>query len=372
MATAQRGSLMGARSYGYRKEVRAGKAHWIIDFRFRDKQGHTQRCRRDALVQTASGAKAEGERLKAYAAEHGTLDPAVVVPTVAEFWCGRFAELVLPRFRPATVERYRRLFDGDLLEVVGGTRVDAIGAAEFRALQAHVLERRTDPRQHLALLRTVVREAFELEVIEKMPRLPPLPPKPKKLPSAPPLETVRLLLDASHGWLRIAIALAVFGGQRNGEVRALRVMDVDFDGILVNVRKAFSADVVITPKSGDERSIPLAEPLRAILVEATNGKKPADRLVTEESGKTPSRQRVYRAFIALQHRLGISPTWSFHSLRHAFGTHLVQLGANVEAVSEMMGHSDVGVTSRYLHATASDKRKAIDLFAGNWRATTGT
>lgn len=293
---------MGARSKGYRKERRVASDRWIIDFRFRDKHGHTQRCRRDALVQTASGARAESERLRSYAAEHGTLDPAVVVPTVAEFWCGRFAELALPRFRPATVERYRRLFDGDLLEVVGGMRLDAIGAPEFRALQAHVLERRTDPRPHLALLRTVVREAFELEVIEKMPRLPPLPPKPKKLPSAPPLETVRLLLNGSTGWLRLAIALAVFGSQRNGEVRALRMMDVDFDGILVNVRRAFSADVVISPKSGDERAVPLAEPLRAILADATKGKKPTDRLVTDEHGE----RRVDSASIerSLHSRIG--------------------------------------------------------------------
>jgi site-specific recombinase XerD len=92
------------------------------------------------------------------------------------------------------------------------------------------------------------------------------------------------------------------------------------------------------------------------------------RLVTDALGRTPSRQRVYREFTALQKRLGISPTWSFHSLRHAFGTHLVQLGANVEAVREMMGHATVAMTSRYLHATSGDKVRAIGLLAGNWGA----
>jgi hypothetical protein len=76
----------------------------------------------------------------------------------------------------------------------------------------------------------------------------------------PPLDVVQRLLDASRGWLRVAIALAVFGTQRNGEVRALRVMDVDFGSIVVNVRKAFSADVVVTPKSGDERAAGGAAP----------------------------------------------------------------------------------------------------------------
>jgi integrase len=194
-----------------------------------------------------------------------------------------------------------------------------------RALQVHVIGRGADPRPQLALLRTVLREAFE--VIARAPRLPRLPPKPKKLPSAPPLDVVQHLLDASSGWLRVAIALAVFGSQRNGEVRALPVMDVDFGGILVNVRKAFSFDVVVTPNSGDERAVPLAEPLRAIPAEAARGKKPTDRLVVDAEGRTPSRQRVYRAFIALQRRLGIAPTWSFHSLRHGFGTHAARKGA---------------------------------------------
>lgn len=360
---------MGARSNGYRKEVRSGKLHWVIDFRFRDSEGRTQRCRQDARVQTAAGARAEAERLKQYAAEHGTLEPQAQVPTFGEFWLGAFTALVLPRYRPATVERYQRLYESDLYPVLGAMRLDAIGAPESRALQVRVIERDADPRPQLALLRTVLREAFELEVIDKAPRLPPLPPKPKKLPAAPPLDVVAQLLAASRGWLRVAIALAVFGSQRNGEVRALRVMDVDFDGVLVNVRKAFSADMVISPKSGDERAVPLAEPLRLVLAEAVQGKKPTDRLIADQEGNTPTRQRVYRAFIALQKRLGIAPTWSFHSLRHGFGTHAARQGASIEAIREMMGHADLSSTARYLHASGSDKRRAIALLEGNWGET---
>jgi integrase/recombinase XerC len=200
-------------------------------------------------------------------------------------------------------------------------------------------------------------------------QLPQLPPKPRKLPAAPPLEVVRATLDASTGWLRTAIALAYFASQRNGEARAVRVMDADFNSEVAFMRKAFSTDVVLTPKDGDERAAPMAEPLRAILAEAAKARKPDDRLVVDEHGRTPSRQRVYSAFIALQKRLGISPTWSFHSLRHAFGTHLLQLGANVEAVREMMGHADLAMTTRYVHATSGDKVQAIQRLVGNWRAT---
>jgi integrase len=361
---------MGARSNGYRREVRDGNVRWIIDFRFSDKEGRPDRCRQDALVQTAGGARAEAERLMRYAAEHGTLAPAPSAPTFGTFVRGQFVELVMPGFRPATQERYERLLLKEgMVEQFAHKRIDEMGTTEYRALQARIVERGVDPRPHLALFRTVLREAFALEVIMVMPRLPKLPPKQRKLPTAPPLAVVRAVLSASSGWLRVAIALAYFASQRNGEVRASRVMDADFIESIAFARKAYSADVVVTPKSGHERAVPMADPLRAILAEAASGKKATARLVTDEHGQTPSRQRVYRAFIALQKRLGISPTWSFHSLRHAFATHLVQLGANIEAVSEMMGHADLAMTSRYLHATSGDKVRAIGLLVGNWRET---
>jgi integrase len=362
---------MGAKSSGYRKETRAGKAHWIIDFRFRDGKGREQRCRRDALVQTAAGARAEAQRLMLYAVEHGTLEPERAVLTFEAFVRGPFTELVMPSFRPSTQDRYRYLlFRDGIVDAFARRRLDEMGTLDYRALEAQVRSASVDPRPHLSLLRTVLREAHALELIPRMPRLPSLPGKPKKLSAAPPVEVVRVLLDASEGWLRTAIALAVFAGQRSGEVRAARVMDADFVSRAVFTRKAFSAAVVMTPKSGDERSVPMAEPLRAILEDAVRGKKPTDRLVTDQKGRTPIRQHVYKAFIALQEGLGISPTWSFHRLRHAFGTHLVKLGANIEAVREMMGHADLASTSIYLHATSGDKVRAIGLLAGNWGETT--
>lgn len=83
------------------------------------------------------------------------------------------------------------------------------------------------------------------------------------------------------------------------EVRAVRVMDADFMSSIAFTRKAFSANVVVTPKNGDERSVWMVEPLREILVDAADGKKPTDRLVTDEHSQTPSRQKLYKSFITL-------------------------------------------------------------------------
>ena len=141
----------------------------------------------------------------------------------------------------------------------------------------------------------------------------------------------------------------------------MRVQDVDFDANGVNIKHDVSHNVLSTPKGKDERRLPIATVQREILAEAVQGKKPTDFIVVDQ-GRTPSRQKLYKAFIALQTRLGISPTWSFHSLRHAFGTHAVCAGANIEAVRELMGHDDLETTAGYLHAVAADKVAVIDTF----------
>lgn len=94
------------------------------------------------------------------------------------------------------------------------------------------------------------------------------------------------MLANASGWVRVAIALAAFAGLRCGEVRALKIQDVDlFRGVL-RIRRAYSEDTVLTPKSGHERVVPIATELRPILVEAVRGKLPRARMVLNERGNT--------------------------------------------------------------------------------------
>jgi len=75
----------------------------------------------------------------------------------------------------------------------------------------------------------------------------------RKLPNAPTAEEVEAMLDASRGWLNAAIALAVFAGLRQGEVRALEVRDVDLRAGIITIRRAFSEGEIVPPKSGSAR-----------------------------------------------------------------------------------------------------------------------
>lgn len=355
---------MGERNRnGVRVERRGGRKTLVIDFTFRDNDGRRQRFRRDASVQNRTAAIAEADRLRRFAVEHGTVDITPTAPTFERFVREQFEPLVMPSYSPATRERYGRLlWKEGVIATLGRYRVDAIGAREFRSLDAAVRERGVIPRQHLVIVRRVLATAVEHGVIKAMPSLPKVQKQRNKLPSAPSRDVVTALIGAASGALKIAIAVAFYASCRSGEARALRVGDVDLEMGVLRIRRALSHDELWTPKGRAERSIPIALPLRELLTAATSGKKPNESLVIDHLGTVPTRQKLYKAFVALQKREGIEPAWSFHALRHAFGSHVLRHGGNVEAVRELMGHRNLETTSRYLHAIADDTKAAISTF----------
>jgi hypothetical protein len=96
---------MGARSDGVCKVTRGRKPRWVIDFRFRDRDGREQRCRRDAHTQTAAGARAEAARLMDRAATTGSLELRPEAPLFCTFVATKFRPLYMPTHcRPATIE----------------------------------------------------------------------------------------------------------------------------------------------------------------------------------------------------------------------------------------------------------------------------
>jgi integrase/recombinase XerD len=350
---------MGARRKSLVRKVRRGnKLHRVIDFFYVDKHGHRQRYRRDAKVQTAMAADAEAQQLWLQAVTTKSLGERATVPTFASFVTGDFDRLFMPQYRPATRRRYRDLFRQTLLNALGSRSLDEIGPRETRALASGLQQRGLQVRPHINLVRTVLRAAYELELIESMPDIPRLEREGRKLPEAPSDEDVELILEKARGWLRYAAALTIFAGLRQGEVRAIEVRDIDLKQDIIRVRRAFSDDEVLTPKSGHERIVPLIGDLRPLLVEAVRGKLPMARIVITGTGRTPSRQYVLTALKNLEERIGMRP-WSFHSLRHYFITSLSRRGVFIEAVRLLAGHSSLAVTQRYMHATANDLKEAM-------------
>jgi len=355
---------MSVRSGLVRKEVRAGKPHWVIDFRFRDRDGREQRYRRDATLQTSAGAHAEAERLYMRAMETGTVAAPELAPTFQTFVEGTFTRLYMPRYRPSTRVRYTALLGQGILARFGKMRLDAIAAPQVRAYVAELQERRVQPRGPVNFVRTVLRAAVDSGALATMPMLPRVARQGRKLPDAPSDAELSAMLASARGWLRAAIALAAFAGLRMGEVRALEVRDVDLAGGRILVRRALSEDEVMPPKSGHERVVPLAPELAEVLGPFLRDKLPTARVVLNAHGGTPGRTHVLEALKALQRREKLLER-SFHALRHYFCSTLVRRGASLEAVRLLAGHSNLHTTQRYVHAAGGELKAAIAKFSGN-------
>jgi integrase len=193
-----------------------------------------------------------------------------------------------------------------------------------------------------------------------LPDFPPLVKASRKLPDTFTDDELAIIAAQTNSRLATAIQLSAQAGLRMGEVLALLVGDIDFDQENLLVKRALSGGEVLTPKSGDQRVVPLTPELTAYLHTQVDGHAHDVQVVLDESGKTPRRQELLRVFKRLLRKLGLKER-SFHSLRHSFLSRLVRRGASVEAVRMLAGHSSLTVTERYVHATAGDLRRAIGL-----------
>lgn len=355
---------MGVRNANkVRRERRGDKLRLIIDFRYVDSAGRTKRFRRDAAVQSTAAARAEAERRYRLAMETGSPEDRPGGMSLRAFAEDQFEKLYMPRYRPETRKRYRGLLK-QLLEAIGDRPLEAIDELVFRRYAAELATRGVQLKGPLNIVRTLLRAATEVGQLRELPKLPRLFKDAPKLSDAPSADEVRAFLEHADGWLHTAIAIAAYAGLRVGEVCALEVGDVNLAERLLHVRRAISDTEVVTPKSGKGRTVPIAEPLVAVIAAAIQAKLPRARVVTTATGTTPTRTLVLARLKALAKRHELRER-SFHSLRHFFCSELLRSGASVEAVRTLAGHGSLTVTQRYVHASGAELRDAIGRFTGN-------
>ncbi|MET0146530.1 MAG: tyrosine-type recombinase/integrase [Ilumatobacteraceae bacterium] len=150
-----------------------------------------------------------------------------------------------------------------------------------------------------------------------------------------------------------AVLEVLYGsGLRVGELCGLRVDSLDLDG----------GAVVVMGKGAKERRVPLSAPsvvavrrwlsVRRDVLDADHPDS-ATALFGNERGR-PLTPRDARRIVD---RRSPSPTHP-HALRHSFATHLLDGGADLRAVQELLGHSDVATTQRYTHVSRERLRAA--------------
>ncbi len=144
-------------------------------------------------------------------------------------------------------------------------------------------------------------------------------------------------------------------GLRVSEAASLRIGDVDVKQKMVRVSRG---------KGGKERWVPIApEALEAIInyaPELSQKRRNASAYLFTASKNGPpiGRGQIWRMVKTQARKAGISPLPSPHVLRHSFATHLLNGGADVRVIGEMLGHAQIGTTQIYTHVAQDRLREA--------------
>ena len=271
------------------------------------------------------------------------------------------------RSSPHTVAAYRR----DLAQFQAFLNVEGVSLIEeaddqlVRAWLMVLMERKESPRtvgRRLSALRGFFRFAHRAGVVSADPMaLVEAPKLPQRLPEFVEGSNMRCLfsdLEWAPGFKgssdRLVLEILYGTGMRLAELLGMRASD--FDGHARTLR--------VLGKRNKERILPIPTPLLHLLADhlalrtALHGSPAADSpLLVNEQGKPLSRRGVQRLVSHYLGRVTSQRKRSPHVLRHTFATHMLENGADLNAVKELLGHAGLAATQVYTHNTVEKLKR---------------
>ena len=241
-------------------------------------------------------------------------------------------------------------------EYIGSVAVREIDHLRIRGFLSHLYERglsKTSVARSLAAVRSLFRWLAREGAVEQNPaKLVSTPKLPKKLPRVPTIEEMNSVLDgdmpesASFPERDLLMLELLYGcGIRNSELTGINLDDI---------RMANEA-VLIRGKGKKERYVPFGDSARAALAAylparqkllITKKRTTSALLINQRGGRLTTRS-VGRIVKRIAVAKGLSSDVHPHTLRHAFGTHMLEEGADLRAIQEMLGHERLSTTQRY-------------------------
>ena len=168
-------------------------------------------------------------------------------------------------------------------------------------------------------------------------------------------------LSLPFGHRNKAIIEIMYGcGLRVSEVTSLKISNIYFEDEFIR----------IFGKGDKERLIPISQSIIKTLNLYIDGErkfqninpKHTDTLFINRRGSGLSRQMVFLIIKDLAEKAGIKKNIGPHTIRHSFATHLLEGGADLRAVQQMLGHSSISTTEIYTHVSDQYLREVITLF----------
>ena len=241
-------------------------------------------------------------------------------------------------------------------EFVGASTWKQIDHIRIRSFLSLLYERglsKTSVARALAAVRSFYRWLAREGVVEQNPAaLVSTPKLPKKLPRVPTVEEVNRVLDAKAPETAafperdlLLLELLYGCGIRNSELTSINIEDIRYS----------ESAILIRGKGKKERYVPFGEsalnglntylPARAKIMILRN-QAPRALLVNLRGGRITTRS-VGRIVKRMAVANGLSSDFHPHTLRHAFGTHMLEEGADLRAIQELLGHERLSTTQRY-------------------------
>jgi integrase len=301
--------------------------------------------------------------------------------TIREFldkWLTDYVAVHVPK--ESTREGYARKVRNHILPALGGivlTKLTAVKVQEFYRAKLDAGLSTTSVNDIHRVLHRALEIAVKGGLVGKNVCDATEPPKKRRveMQTWTPEECQRFLAVSRESRYHPLLATAIYTGLRQGELLGMRWRDVDLDAEVLVVQqtleKAGAEPVFGTPKTAkSRRAVPLSPEL-VLLLRQWRAKQNEERLslgplyrdyglvYTIPGGAPISRHNFGRRDFARLIQAAKVPKIRFHDLRHSFASLLLGANVDLKIVSEMLGHSTIGITAdTYGHLRLGVKRQA--------------
>jgi integrase/recombinase XerC len=235
----------------------------------------------------------------------------------------------------------------------GWKQIDHIAVRGFLSQLYDKRLSKTSVARALAAVRSLYRWLAREGVVEQNPaKLVATPKLAKKLPRVPTIEEMNSVIDGEMPEVaafperdRLMLELLYGCGIRNSELTGINLDDI----------RLSAEAILIRGKGKKERYVPFGDSVKAGLSAylpqrqtclGTRGRQCAALLINRRGGRLTTRS-VGRIIKKIAVAKGLSPDVHPHTLRHAFGTHMLEEGADLRAIQELLGHERLATTQRY-------------------------
>ncbi len=258
-----------------------------------------------------------------------------------------------------TIDAYRRDLE-NFADVTGKNSLSEIDRIIINSYVRELRERKLAPTsiiRKVASLRGFFKWATSTGILDKNPAATLEQPKvPKRLPKVVSVKEIEELLHSNLTPVQHTIMELLYScGLRVSELVNLKISDIDLSSKYVRCFGKGSKERIIPIGDTAKNIVKAYLPQRDLLIKKYN--LDTKRLLILDNGRLITRQDVY-SFIHEQGKL-IHKNISPHTLRHSFATHLLENGADLRIVQELLGHSDVSTTQLYTHIS---KKRLKDVY----------